>query len=85
MSKKSFLFVFLFSSLSQAEEHRPFSEMHGGCEQFQIPVSKDLALWAKGEKTLSMGVDLPLGEKVIFGPLSSSPIRKQAQKHEGIP
>ena len=75
MLKHLFWFVLFTAASARGEDHRPFSEMHGGCEQFKTPIQKDLSIWAKESVKLSpfpAKANIPLEKKVLLGPLSSS-------------
>ena len=68
---KALLLVLAFSARAFAEDHRPFSEMHGGCENFRMAIAKDLAQWVKPAEKLAPDSAAPVspGKKIELGPL----------------
>lgn len=72
---------------ARAEEHRPFTEMKGGCENFAKDLKREFSLWDKASTkiaaTPAVGASaaLPVGTKVSLG-LFNEPEVKLAAKPE---
>jgi len=73
--KLALLFIALFISACASHgpeqkkrgEHRPFSEMKGGCENYALDLKRDLALWDESPAELQANLNaepLPLEKRV---------------------